>query len=121
MRKSFRRNSPAAVNVDTPKAIDRLREFIHQEYHFIFTPDKASNNENKSDSTSPVLGTKDGVYFIEYISDEFKRRILNAYFSVLVGVNPSEEMPFVKTRGGSIDYAAFRILVWHRNPNYRYS
>lgn len=118
LRKSFRRNSPAAVNVDTPKAIDRLREFIHQEYHFIFTPDKASNNENKSDSTSPVLGTKDGVYFIEYISDEFKRRILNAYFSVLVGVNPSEEMPFVKTRGGSIDYAAFRILVWLRNPNF---
>lgn len=122
LHKSFQRNFPAAVNIDTAKAIDRLREFIHQEYHFIFTSDKASNDGNKSDvdSTSPVFGVKEEVYFIEYISDEFKRRILNAYFSVLVGVNPSEEMPFVKTRGGSIDYAAFRILVWLRNPNFEF-
>lgn len=120
LRRSLRNNFPAAANIDTAKAIDRLREFIHREFHFIFSPDKNANKENqqKSDATSPMAGAKEGIYFMEHISEEFKRRILNAYFSVLVGVNPSEEVPFVKTRGGNIDYAAFRILVWLRNPHF---
>lgn len=120
LRKSFRNNFPAAANIDTAKAIDRLREFIHREFYFIFSADKNANKENqqKSDATSPMAGAKEGIYFMEHISEEFKRRILNAYFSVLVGVNPSEEVPFVKTRGGNIDYAAFRILVWLRNPHF---
>lgn len=122
LRKSFRNNFPAAANVDTAKAIDRLREFIHQEFHFIFSPHQEfqKDGKDKIDSTSPLYEADEGADFMKYVSDEFKRRILNAYFSVLIGVNPSEDVPFVKTRGGSIDYAAFRILVWLRNPNFNF-
>ena len=125
LRKSFRNNFPAAASVDTPKAIERLREFIHHEFHFIFSPQKESDqedsdkdNKTKTKHALPLLEDIPGAYFMEHVSDEFKRRILNAYFSVMIGVNPTEEVPFVKTYGGNIDYAAFRILVWLRNPNF---
>lgn len=126
LRKSFHNNFPAAVNVDTPKAIERLREFIHREFFFIFSPQEESAQEQSNDKDNEarikhfmsLLENMECAYFIKYISDEFKRRILNAYFSVMIGVNPTEEVPFVKTNGGNIDYAAFRILVWLRNPNF---
>lgn len=120
---SFRNNCPAAANIDTDKAIDRFKEFIHKEFSFILSPDKGPEKDavTNIDNISSQDRLKEGAFFMKYVSDEFKRRILNAYFSVLIGVKPSEEVPFVKTRGGSIDYAAFRILIWLRNPNFDFN
>lgn len=143
LHKGIQNNFPAAVNIDTAKAIDILRKYIPKEFPFIFSSDneyeeKTEKNtegnteekteENTEGNTEENIDTSTLSYeepnyinFVKKVSDEFKRRILNAYFSVLIGVNPSEEVPFVKTKGGSIDYAAFRILIWLRNPNFDFN
>ena len=121
LQKGIQNIFPAAVNIDTAKAIDILRKYISKEFFpFIFSSDNEyeENTKENIDRCTLLFGGRNYINFVKKISEEFKRRILNAYFSVLIGVNPSEEVPFVKTKGGSIDYAAFRILIWLRNPNF---
>ena len=123
LHKGIQNNFPAAVNIDTSKAIDILRKYIPKEFLFIFSSDNEyeKNTEENIDPSTLSYEEPNYINFVKKVSDEFKRRILNAYFSVLIGVNPSEEVPFVKTKGGSIDYAAFRILIWLRNPNFDFN
>ena len=74
LRKSFHNNFPAAVNVDTPKAIERLREFIHREFFFIFSPQEESAQEQSNDKDNEarikhfmsLLENMECAYFIKY-------------------------------------------------------
>lgn len=118
--KAILKEYPSGINIDTDKAIERLKSFIYLEFPFIFAAEerKLNGDENRKGSETLFSEAEEGIKFMKKVSDEFNRRIINAYFSVLVGVDPSEEVPFVKVKGNNIDYAAFRILIWLRNPNF---
>ena len=51
-------------------------------------------------------------------SDEFVRKILNAYCSILNEVTPSDARSFTKMNSRGLSYAEFRILMRLRNRNF---
>jgi hypothetical protein len=60
----------------------------------------------------------DYVRFILRTSPDFKRKILNAYFSGVIGVQPSDSKAFVKFVGRHLCYTELRVLAWLRNPRF---
>lgn len=53
--------------------------------------------------------------FVLKASKEFQRRILNAFFSEIIGVPLSDSLTFTKSNGRKINYAELRILAFLRN------
>lgn len=51
-------------------------------------------------------------------SAEFQRKVLNAYFSSLVGVPASDALAFVASRSRTLRYYELRILAWLRNKSF---
>ncbi len=110
----IKQNYPAAGATNSATALKKLRDFIESDLHKLceYTVD---DKEEKKDSKFPKYAS-----FVFENSNEFKRRILNVFFSVMANVDPSDEVPFVRRNGQAIDYTIFRILVWLRNLNFEY-
>lgn len=56
--------------------------------------------------------------FVLKSSAEYQRRILNVYFSGIMGILPSDSMNFTKTNSRKIHYTELRILAFLRNKNF---
>lgn len=135
LRRLIKNNAPQIGGRDTKKGIEDLKKFIEdlfikEETSFIFKDIPNDKKGINKDDAKKYTVEDENVYkddisdltqFIIDNSDEYKRKILNAYFSEIIDVEPSDEVPFVKRRGGGIDYSAFRILVWLRNKNFNFS
>ncbi len=59
--------------------------------------------------------------FVARNSTEFKRKIINAYFSSLVNVRPSDSTTFIKVNGRNLNYYEFRVLAWLRSGRFSLS
>lgn len=105
---------PAAGATNSATALNKLRDFIKKDLHKLCEYTEV-DQEEKKDSKFPKYAS-----FVFENSNEFKRRILNVFFSVMANVDPSDEVPFVRRNGQAIDYTIFRILVWLRNLNFEY-
>jgi hypothetical protein len=60
----------------------------------------------------------DYVAYVRKFSPVFNRRILNTYFSYVIGIQPSDSNAFVKYVGRQLYYAELRILSWLRNSRF---
>ncbi len=107
-------NYPAAGATNSAIALKELRDFIKNDLHKLCVYTEDVKEENK-DSKFPKYAE-----FVFGNSEEFKRRILNVFFSVMANVDPSDEVPFVRRNGQAIDYTIFRILAWLRNLHFKY-
>lgn len=56
--------------------------------------------------------------FVFWNSMEFKRMIINAYYSEMIGVIPSDDLSFVKNNARPITYTELRILARLRNRRF---
>lgn len=59
--------------------------------------------------------------FNKYImrsSSEYQRRIINVYFSKIIGVTPSDNLMFIKTNSRELHYTELRLLSYIRNKNF---
>lgn len=77
----------------------------------------------ENSASRPVSQKGHGRHFIHFVaknSSEFQRRILNAYFSSVVGVPTSDALAFV-SNSGRLCYPEFRILARLRNSNFDFS
>lgn len=63
-------------------------------------------------------GEKDFTGFVMKSSSEYQRRILNVYFSEIMGVVPSDALTFMKTNSRKFHYTELRILAYLRNKNF---
>jgi len=105
------------------KALKAFIAFIENDFSSLcsscsFESDNDKKIEDESDYNKLIFPNY--ASFIKYNSDEYKRRVLNAVFSIMCNVEPSDEVPFVKRNGGRIDYTIFRVLVWLRNISFNY-
>lgn len=60
---------------------------------------------------------KDFIAFVRKSSHEYNRKIINAYFSELMSIDPSDDLIFIGTNSRKINYAELRILAYLRNQN----
>lgn len=77
-------------------------------------------------SLMEMYGMKDNGYggkgftvFVMKSSSEYQRRILNVYFSEIIGVVPSDALTFMKTNSRKFHYTELRILAYLRNKNFK--
>lgn len=63
-------------------------------------------------------GGKDFTRFVMKSSSEYQRRILNVYFSEIMGVVPSDALTFMKTNSRKFHYTELRILAYLRNRDF---
>lgn len=56
--------------------------------------------------------------FVMKSSTEYKRKILNVFFSEIIDVTPSDSLTFVKTNARRFKYVELRILAYLRNKNF---
>lgn len=56
--------------------------------------------------------------FVIKASSEFQRRILNVYFSQIIGVISSDALSFVKSNSRKLRYTELRILAYLRNRDF---
>lgn len=56
--------------------------------------------------------------FVFWNSMEFRRMIINAYYSEMIGVIPSDDLSFVKSNARQITYTELRILAQLRNRKF---
>ena len=56
--------------------------------------------------------------FVMKSSSEYQRRILNVYFSEIMGVVPSDALTFMKTNSRKFHYTELRILAYLRNKDF---
>lgn len=61
---------------------------------------------------------KDFTKFVMKSSSEYQRRILNVYFSEIMGVVPSDALTFIKTNSRKFHYTELRILAYLRNKDF---
>lgn len=61
---------------------------------------------------------KDFTEFVMKSSSEYQRRILNVYFSEIMGVVPSDNLTFMKTNSRKFHYTELRILAYLRNKDF---
>lgn len=122
----FKLNYPAVGATTSETTLRNFRDFIENDLNRLcsLTKDnketnKKQNNKKDDRSLRDLLSPKYASFVFEN-SDEFKRRILNVFFSIMADVDSSDEVPFVRKTGKAIDYTIFRILVWLRNPNFNF-
>jgi len=56
--------------------------------------------------------------FVMMASTEYKRRILNVFYSEIIGVQPSDSLTFTKQNSRKLHYTELRILAMLRNRNF---
>ena len=61
---------------------------------------------------------KEFTTFVMKSSSEYQRRILNVYFSEIMGVIPSDALTFMKSNSRKFRYTELRILAYLRNKNF---
>lgn len=61
---------------------------------------------------------KEYTTFVLKYSSEFQRKILNVYFSEMIGVQPSDVLSFAKSNSRKMHYTEFRILAFLRNQRF---
>lgn len=111
---NFKRNYPAAGFTTSFNALVAFKKFLRNDFTKICKEQSVDSTENTD------IKIPDYALFVYENSNEFKRRILNVFFSVITDVEPSDEVPFVRRNGQCIDYTVFRILVWLRNHDFDY-
>ena len=78
--------------------------------------------ENDSMSICDMMnngyGKKDFTTFVMKSSSEYQRRILNVYFSEIIGVISSDALTFIKSNSRKINYTELRILAYLRNKDF---
>ncbi len=57
--------------------------------------------------------------FVHCNSEQFRRKILNAYFSEMIGVRTSDALSFIKENNRQLHYTELRILARLRNKCFR--
>lgn len=84
---------------------------------------EGENNVASGLRSSPVRQKEHSPHFVHFVaknSSEFQRRILNAYFSSVVGVPTSDALAFV-SNSGRLCYPEFRILARLRNRDFDFA
>lgn len=61
---------------------------------------------------------KDFTSFVMKASPEYQRRILNVFFSEIIGVTPSDKLSFIKVNSRKFQYTELRILAYLRNKDF---
>lgn len=56
--------------------------------------------------------------FVMMASTEYKRRILNVFYSEIIGVSPSDALTFTKLNSRKLHYTELRIMSRLRNKNF---
>lgn len=103
-----------------------LRLWIKQDYCEIAGTlqekqfEKFSNFLSGGFEKSKQSGFRDKAYtiFIANHSSDYQRRILNAYYSALIGVLCTDSYSFVKSNSRKMNYAELRILIRLRNRQF---
>ena len=89
-------------------------EYMMKEFrNFLFSKNSMSLYSIENDGYKNRSYTK----FILSASNEYKRRILNAFFSGLIGVLPSDVLTFTKENSRRCCYTELRIIAYLRNKN----
>lgn len=70
--------------------------------------------ENKS---LPYTG-REMIKFVRNNTPEYNRKILNAYFSELMSIEPSDTLIFTRSNTRKINYAELRLLAYLRNKQF---
>ena len=69
------------------------------------------------DEKAPYVSS-DIVQFVRVTSDEYNRKIVNAYFSELMSIRPSDDLIFTKSNSRKINYSELRTLAYLRNKQF---
>jgi hypothetical protein len=69
------------------------------------------------DEKAPYVSS-DIVQFVRVTSDEYNRKIVNAYFSELMSIRPSDDLIFTKSNSRKINYTELRTLAYLRNKQF---
>lgn len=69
------------------------------------------------DDKAPYV-SNDMVKFVKATSDEYNRKIINAYFSELMSIRPSDDLIFTKSNSRKINYTELRTLAYLRNKQF---
>lgn len=96
-------NYKGTFNIGQSSQIEKLRSFMKEQYQKMIR-----NGFNHAKFTK----------FVFINSSEYKRRILNAYFSEMIGVTPSDALSFTKNNSRILHYTELRILAQLRNKSF---
>lgn len=61
------------------------------------------------------------IQFIKSASQEYNRKIVNAFYSELMSIEPSDSLIFTRSNARKINYAELRILAYLRNRDFNLS
>lgn len=102
-------NFSGLKNLNSEKQIDKFRTFM--------TIDKKPSM-SRYDIMNNGYEKKDFTKFVMKSSPEYQRRILNVYFSEIMGVVSSDALTFTKTNSRKFHYTELRILAYLRNKDF---
>lgn len=91
---------------------EKFKEFLDN----ISNLENLHNQEDLKDYS--VLGIEKYTLFVDKNSPDFRRKILNAYYSESIGVRCSDDYSFVKSNSKKLCYTELRILLRLRNPHF---
>ena len=91
---------------------EKFKEFLDN----ISNLENLHNQEDLKDYS--VLGIEKYTIFVDKNSPDFRRKILNAYYSESIGVRCSDDYSFVKSNSKRLCYTELRILLRLRNPHF---
>lgn len=88
--------------LDSPKRLNKFHQFVVG---------------LKGNNTLPYT-KEDVVLFARKNTPEFDRKIMNAYFSELMSIEPSDTLIFARANARKINYAELRLLAYLRNKQF---
>lgn len=97
-----RENYLGLKGLDSSKRLDKFHQFT----------------ENLKEDDSLPYTEKDLIRFVRENTPEYDRKILNAYFSELMSIEPSDTLIFARANARKINYAELRILAYLRNKQF---
>ena len=104
-------NFSGLKGMEPDKQMDMFRGFLSQN----------ENEESEHRIFKMLEHGFEGKIFTQFVmnaSAEYQRKILNVYFSEIMGVVPSDALAFSKTNARRFRYTELRILAYLRNKNF---
>lgn len=106
-----RENFSGIKSVDPKQQMGKFRDFLMSDESSYGIKNMRKEGFRRSPCTKFVMNA----------SPEYQRRILNVFFSEIIGVTSSDALSFTKINSRRLRYAELRILAFLRNRNFNIS
>lgn len=116
-----KRNYSGLKRLSSEKQMEKFREFMGQKGQGDLKNGDIAKPKNVFSIFKMIEDGPDEVDYTSFVSkasSEYQRRIINVYFSEIIGVQPSDELIFTKANSRKFQYTELRILAYLRNKKF---